>query len=57
MYLTSHHAEVTQHYLEFSECQEIKCMRKQWIPGSLLRFLNGPGDEAMTAAAFRKNDH
>ena len=35
--------EVLRYYLEFPECQEIKCMRKQWIPGS---FRNGPGYEA-----------
>ena len=43
MYLTSRHAEVTLYYPEFPECQEIKCMRKQWIPGPLLRFFERPG--------------
>ena len=43
-YLMSRHAEVTRYYSEFPECQEIKCMHNQWMPGPLLRFLNGPGD-------------
>ena len=28
----------TRYYPEFPECREIKRMRKQWIPGPLLRF-------------------
>jgi len=30
--------EVTQYYLKFPECQEIKRMRKQWKQGPFLRF-------------------
>ena len=29
----SRHTEVSRYYPEFPECQEIKRMRKQWIPG------------------------
>ena len=38
----SRHAEVTRYY---PECRKIKRIRKQWIPGPLPDFSNGPGDE------------
>jgi len=34
IYLTTPAMEMTWYYLEFLECQEIKRMGKQWIPGS-----------------------
>ena len=34
----SEHVEVTRYYLKLLECQEIKRMHKQWIPGPFFRF-------------------
>ena len=48
-YLTSWHTEVTRYYPKFRECQEIKCMHRQWIPSPFilrdpqLSFMSGLG--------------
>ena len=33
MQMMSHHTEMLRYFPEFPECQEIKRMRTQWIPG------------------------
>ena len=48
---TSRHTEVSRYYPEFPECQEIKRMCKQWIPGPFSDFSNGPGYEASLEGA------
>ena len=47
-YTATWHTKVSRYYLEFLECREIKCMRKQWIPGPFPDFSNGPWYEANT---------